>query len=816
MKRREFSKAAGAAAALALTATAGCGGGGGGGATAAVGSSQGTPSANADLPNAVNLSGLPMGTNLSGMEWAKPGLRYGQSTLPNLNFTVPRAADVSYLASHGYNKNRLPIQWELLQPVLHDTVANAHVQSIVGAPGAFHAGYEAYITGVLDAHAAAGVKCIIDCHNYCRYQDFVYQADGSVIGLTTAADPLIRPFTTDGSQVQERIFATAPGATLKISNFTDFWVRVANKWKNHPGFGGYGLMNEPHDMPAPGTTVASYGNEDLTIWPTYAQAAITAIRAVDGSAPIYLAGNEWQSAMTLGTKNPGWPLAGGNIIYDVHMYLDASSSGFAFDFDTEAAKNFSAGLGGKAIDLDTGVNRLTMAIDWARSKGVKLALTEIGMPVDDPRWEEMFRRTMALARKESVEVYSWMGGNHWPLRNHAINHVPGFHQNKTLEPAVSGQMKAAAGVARATFFDDGPGYAPAGSSVTITVYARGNLAAPVSISVASSNGGTLSKNVLTIPAGANGQDTFTFTSDANRVTTLTYSGPAQVPPPRKVYSLADPVAYAATSLADAAMAILAKYSASKWDMTDAHTDYMQGVPSTDGQPVRAVSDSGYGSSAGNAMEMINWINKESGPTGSMSVPVMRTVNGKKTSDHSAYDTFGLWCKKSDVLPGVQANPKNRLLHDLHDAHFAIAAVSIPGGGNTGVIFQASKAQESHASELALAGGRPQAKWVDSNGQTVELTSGTALAANAAAVIGMTSVPGAQTLRVNASVAASTHGAFSPAPFNQMLIGWGFQNYYPRAGFGGNVFSVIAGKGAPSHEEMTVLERYLATTAGIAI
>ena len=59
------------------------------------------------------------------MEWAKPGLRYGLSTAPNLNFTVPRAADVSYLAANGYTKNRLPIQWELLQPMLNTTVANA-------------------------------------------------------------------------------------------------------------------------------------------------------------------------------------------------------------------------------------------------------------------------------------------------------------------------------------------------------------------------------------------------------------------------------------------------------------------------------------------------------------------------------------------------------------------------------------------------------------------------------------------------------------------------------------------------------------------
>ena len=833
MKRREFSKAASAAAALALTTTAGCGGGGGGdagggseaptalsssgpAAAAAQANEQASAPVQGELPSSVTLTGLPMGTNLSGMEWAKPGLRYGRSSLPNLHFSVPRAADVAYLAANGFNRNRLPIQWELLQPMLHDTAANPAVQAVIGAPGAFHPGYEAYITGVLDAHAAAGVKCIIDCHNYCRYQDFRFQPDGSVIGLVQPAETLLRPYTSDGSQVQERIFALAPGATLKIANFTDFWVRVANRWKGHPGLGGYGLMNEPHDMPVPGGTVASAGGEDLTIWPAFAQAAIDAIRAVDGATPIYVGGNEWQSAMSIASKNPGWPLAGANLVYDVHLYLDALSNGYAFDFDTEVAKNFSAGTGPGSIDLDTGVKRLKHATHWAKVKGVKLALTEIGMPLDDRRWQEAFKRAMNHAREEGCEVYSWMGGNHWPARSYPINHVPGWHQNRTLEPEVAGPMKASAGIVRAALFDDGPGYAPAGTSVTITVYARGNLASPVNVSVSSSNGGTLSKSVLTIPAGPNGQDTFTYTSDTNRVATLTYSSNAgQVPPPRKVFSLTDPVAYAATSLSDAALAIIAKYSACKWEMAQGHTDYMQGAPASEGQPLRAVSDSGWGSSPGNAMEMVNWINQDMGPGSDIAVPVMRVVNGAKSADTSAPNTYGLWCKKAQRLPGIQADPKSKVPYNIEDAHFAIAAVSVPGT-STGVLFQASKAEEAYASELGFIDGRPQAQWVDSSGQTVQLTSPAGLAPNMPAVVSMTSAPGAQRLRVNAQVVGSGGSSLAPSAFTQMLIGWGFVNYYPRRNFEGNVFSVIAGKGAPSAEEMSVMERYLGTTAGLTI
>ena len=825
MKRREFSQVASAAVAVTLT---GCGGGGGAGETgsmaeAAPGSATGAAPASQSVESSLvapRASGPAIGTNLSGMEWARPGLRHGTSSLPNLHFTVPRAADVSYLAASGYTKNRLPIQWELLQPMLNDTKADEAARAAIGNPGEFHAGYESYITGVLDAHAAAGIKCIIDLHNYCRYQDFRFRDDGSVAGLTVPSDPLLRPYTTDSSQVQERIFALASGATLTIANFNDFWQRVARKWKDHPGFGGYGLMNEPHDMPEPGATYPAFSNEDLTIWPAFAKAAIAAIRAIDPANPIYVSGNEWQSAMSLATKNPGWPLEGTNLIYEVHLYLDAFSNGFAFDFETEKGKNFSAGQGSKPIDLDTGVERLKMATDWAKAKGVKLALTEIGMPLDDPRWEQMFQRTMNHARQEGVEVYSWMGGNHWPIRNFPINHVPGWHQNKTLEPAVSGPMKAAAAVGHATLFDDGPGYAPSGKSVEITVYARGHLPSAVSVTVTSSNGGSLSKSVLTIPAGANGQDTFTYTTAPNSVTTLTYTsdGPlqGQVPPPRKVYSLTDPAAYAATDLGDAAMAILAKYGASKWEMADGHTDYMQGKPAQDGQPVRAISDSGYGSSPGNAMEMLNWINNDSSAMGSMAVPVMRVTNGKKNSDHRAPDTHGFWCKKASDQPGIQAKPKNRIAYDLADEHFAIAAVSVPGTGNSGVVFQASKAEETYTSEIAFANSQPQARWIDADGQTVELTSPTRLEANKPAVVGFTSVPGAQRLRVNAKEVGSASQSLKKSPLNQMLIGWGFLSYFPRDGFMGNIYAVITGKGAPTTEEMAVLERYLASTAGVTI
>lgn len=795
MQRREFSQALASAALAALSLP---------------------PAGRAALAAAPGAKAAPvlMGTNLSGMEWARPGLRLGLSSAPNLNFSVPRKADIAYLASCGFTQNRLPIQWELLQPMLAGTQANAAARALIGEPGRFHAVYESFITGVLDAHAAVGMRCILDLHNYARYQDFRYQDDGAVIGLTAPPNALLRPYTTDSAQVQVRIFSLAPGATLTPAHFVDFWRRAALRWKDHPGLGGYGLMNEPHDLPAPGGVVESpYGREDLHILPVFMQAAIDAIRAIDKRTPIYVAGNEWSGAASLATKNPAYPLTGEGLIYEVHAYLDRRNTGQAFDWDSEAAPKTVGGQRLAPMTLTTGRERIRVALDWARAHKVRLALGEIGMPIDDARWAHSFRAAVALMLHNGFEVYSWMGGSHWPIRNYALNHVPGWHQSRTLEPLVSGVMKAAAGIAQAALFDDGPGHAPPGRPVAITVHARGHLARPLRLSVVLKGRGRLSKTRLTIPAGPNGQDVYLYTPAPDEVARLHYVSDGQlagqVPPPRHVYSLSDPVAHAARSLHDAAMAIIARYGACKWDMADAYTDYAGGRPAADGQPVRAVCDSGYGSSPGNAMEMLHWMNQDSPAMGTMAPPRMRVSKGRKSCWHAGGEGVGLWCKKSIPMADVQPNPINRVPYNLEDAHFALAAVSIAAGNSTGLVFQASTAEEKQASELGFIDGQPMARWVDAKGQTVQLLSPDKLAPGAVSVLTFTSAPREQVLRVDSAPAGRSRALLAPSVYGQMLIGWGFLHYYPRPGVAGHIHAVITGKGVPTEAELAVLERFLA-------
>lgn len=856
MRRREFSLAALAAA--SVTACGGGGGGGDGSVAAAPGAAPGgDPGAApapapgpAPAPAPLPDNRLAIGTNLPSMELTGDNaIRFGASTLPNVNYAVPRKEDLQYMRDNGFTTNRLPIRWEMLQPILFNTKANADVQAKVrAAPGAFHPVYESFIQETLDAHAAVGMKCMLDVHNYCRYTDFIYQADGSVTGgvSNNSRDPSVHAWANDGSQVTVRIMSlnTDPKfayRVISIDQYVDFMTRLLKRWKGHPGLAGIGTMNEPHWLPAKGGVDSSQffeDAEDLTIWPTFAKAAILAMRQIDTATPIYLGGNLWSGSWTLPTKNPGFPIDAPNVIYEVHAYLDSINNGNGADWDVENSKRNPdgtrpeiAGLPGVyQLNDQTGIDRMRPAVEYAKQHGLRLALTETGMPTEDPtgNWQASWLNLLKYCQDNNIEVFSWGGGSFWAYRSKQINQAPNWHQNRTMDPVQAGPMKQAIGVWKASIFDDVSQRDPATGAVTVTVFARGSLQAPVTLLVSSTNGGTFSKTTLTIPAGANGKDSFTFTPSAN-ASTLHYTSAfaPNVPPDRKVYLMTDAAiaALAGSNLKDAAMAILEKYAACKWEMADGYTDFLQGAPSAPGQPVRAVAETGYGSSPDNTMEMLNWFSD--GPNQKQfSLPKMAAVNGAKCADVSAPDAFGLWCHKQQRDPN-QPRAQNVIPFRIDEEHFAIAAVAIPAGGGNGVVFQASAGEHFIASELALSQGKPVARWTDVRSTTpqVELTGSTALQAGGpSAVVSFVCKPGSQKLRVNSveqgsgagTFQSTPQGATSPLGFDQMLLGSGFVEHFPRPSFGGYLFSAIAGKGSPTAAEMAILEKYLASTAGLTL
>ena len=754
------------------------------------------------------------GVNLDGMSVFSSNLRV-KPNAPNHHFGVPRASDIAYLASKGFIKSRLPVTWELLQPVLLDANINTATRGIVGLPGDFNAVYASYITSVLDAHAANGMRCIIDLENSCRYVDFVYQPDGSVLGLAPSPDAISQAYTTTLNQTRNRIFALAAGVTLTQAHFTDFWTRAATKWKAHLGFGGYGLMGKPFNLPAVGGIISSQ-SDDLTIWPAYAQAAINAIRAIDATSPIYVSGNKRSDIYELGASNPGFPLVGAKLIYEGVLYLDRDNSGNFFDYNTESAQ-LAVGATGN-VSATTGRDRLNTAIVWANSKTPvpNLALSVFGVPIDDARWLLSAKNAIDLAVTQGVEIYASTGGSYYLNRSDPLNAMPQWHQNRPKEPLLFGTMRQAAAHKGHVLFDDSQSFAAIGAPITVTVYARGNVDVALALTVAKSAGatGTLSKTALVIPAGANGFDTFTYTPTASQVATLTYSGPAQVPPPRKVYSLTDAPAHESTSLIDAAHSILAKYAASKWEMRDGFTDYVMGAPAVAGNALRAVADTGFGSTPDNALEMVN-SNNESLNQGLRLRPVLRnSPSNVRSGDFSAQGTTGLWSRKNRIEQAGYV-PKNKCVFEIQEAHFAMICLSVPAAAKTGSALMTSVTHTNSRVELRLDNGVARCIWEDAAGINSTLADTSALALNTPLVVTATSIAGAQKLRVASAQVASDTKTFGATAFNAHIIGGGYYGYDFKDSFGSTAFAAVVGKGAPTTLEIGVLERYLLSVAGVA-
>jgi endoglucanase len=782
------------------------------------------------------------GVNLSGMEWAAPGVRFGQSTYPDINYTVPRVADIAYLASQGVTLVRLPLTWELLQPLLASSPANATVRS--GYTSSLQATFNAgdlwepqaqYVDKILDACLASGIKCVLDIHNYARYRDFKYQLDGSVIGWTRVADKLVPPYTTDNTQIANKIFAkVAP--TLTKADFNALWTKMATRWKTHAGLGGYGLMNEPNNMPAVGKNfgINDYPNptdptndyaQDYTIWNDYAQSAVTAIRVVDGTTPIYVSGNVWSSPVGWAAQNPGYPLTGGNLIYEFHLYLDATNGGFRFDWDAEVAKGFSAGESG-VISSATGTNRIAQMTAWSAAHGnAILACGEFGIPVVrladgtiDTRWLVAAKATLDTLKAANIKVFTWMGGNHWPIHGYPINHVPKWYQGTTVEPIAGAYLQNQLLANQATVFDEGRQYST-GAPIPITVQARGNRTAAINLTVASDNGGAFSKTALVLAAGVNSEDSFTFTPPANTVCTLTYTrtGGGQVPPPRVIYSLADPAGYAPTSLPIAAKAIMAKYGAACWLAKDGFKDYLTptAVACAAGDYLRAITDSGSGSTIENPMEAINWLNQDAGSIRSTQVPALfnNDPDGVAAADFTVYGRRGLMSKH--LLPVVAASPSNdnypypaaRMPFDLTDPHFMVAAFKVTSAGTTGTLMAAQEITAHTHSAIKLNAGKTELNQGDIANVDNIITDAATVALNTATTASMASSNGAQRLRVNGVQVGTSAANFSASPFGAASIGMGYWDYYPQDAIQGYEHAWIMGKGSITDAELTVLENY---------
>lgn len=273
-----------------------------------------------------------LGINLSGAEFGK-GDTYGR------DYIYPALKDLNFYAQKGIELVRLPVKWERLQGDLGGKLDAAELGRL---------------TKFLDNAEKAGIKVIIDIHNYARY-------DGNVLG----------------------------SSEVPIAKFADFWAKLAGAIGDKPAVYGYDLMNEPHGMP------------NKTVWPAAAQAAVDAIRALGDKTTIFVEGERWANAANWSEHNPNLDIKdpADNIVYEAHLYLDKNQSGvYAGSYDQEGAS------------ADTGVRRLQNFVSWLEERGARGFIGEFGVPSDDPRWQVALDNMLAAMNDYGLSGTYWGAG----------------------------------------------------------------------------------------------------------------------------------------------------------------------------------------------------------------------------------------------------------------------------------------------------------------------------------------------------------------------------------------------------------------------
>jgi endoglucanase len=215
-----------------------------------------------------------------------------------------------FVKDDGFNIFRLPVAWQFL-------IGNANT-----AGSTLNAANFAKYDALVQACLSAGAHCLIDIHNYARF-------NGAIVGQGGPADSVL--------------------AAL--------WGNIAAKYATQANV-VFGIMNEPHDIP------------NINTWATTVQASVTAIRKAGATSQmILLPGNDYTSAEEFVSNGSGPALLAvvnldgttKNLIFDVHKYLDSDNSGTHADCVTNNIDSSWAPLatwlrqnGRQALNTETG------------------------------------------------------------------------------------------------------------------------------------------------------------------------------------------------------------------------------------------------------------------------------------------------------------------------------------------------------------------------------------------------------------------------------------------------------------------------------
>lgn len=286
------------------------------------------------------------------------GAEFGKGSVYGKHYIYPTATELDYYASKGVELIRFPFKWERMQTKLGGELSKDELSRM---------------KTFLDQAAERGMKVIIDLHNFGRY-------GGKVVGT----------------------------ADVPSEKFASFWNKLAAELKDSKALIGYDIMNEPHDMGANNS------------WPKLAQAAIDAIRKVDGAREIYVEGTAWSTASTwkkfnselAKLKDPS-----NKLIFEAHQYFDKNGSGtYSGTYDSEGAYE------------NIGVDRVKPFLDWLAENNLKGFIGEFSVPDNDPRWLNVLSKFLTALDQADVDATYWGAGSWWGKYPMGINPRGGVDQ----------------------------------------------------------------------------------------------------------------------------------------------------------------------------------------------------------------------------------------------------------------------------------------------------------------------------------------------------------------------------------------------------
>jgi len=271
------------------------------------------------------------GVNIAGFDFGSYDTCGNHQNPPYANPSNYVAQINHFVNDDKLNAFRLPVSWQYL--------INQFDGGILGTNALNQnnfATYDSLVSGCLNSGASL---CIIDLHNYARF-------NGKIIGQ-------------DG-----------PSA----AQFASIWSQLASKYASQSRV-AFGLMNEPHDEAC---NSPNGGVINISGWAATLQTAVNAIRQAGATTQlIVLPGKGWTHAITylpsnsdgsgpalMGITDP----AGGTskLVFEVHEYLDSNNSGCNCDCVTNS------------IDTSFGRGGLSSLANYLRSNGRFALVTETG------------------------------------------------------------------------------------------------------------------------------------------------------------------------------------------------------------------------------------------------------------------------------------------------------------------------------------------------------------------------------------------------------------------------------------------------------